>query len=478
MKKVILSVVVTIMLLSGCSIGRNQELDPYTNLEVVYDQFSYETLDLYLTCSPYVNYGLTDLEYCSEIFSRRCEEIMNTKINIHFLPPVQMYDEELKSAFDAGLPIDIFLGVDGMVYGLGEKPVEKWVDMGVAANITDLIDINYPSARINIDKYKDKVGRNGSIYGIPIVFKNTSAYGMWMSADLSKEFEKLSCFQDVLRVYEVAMNNDIPIYVDLSSIYNLWAADQGYYRDSSFIIDQYKHEVYPIEETELFPDLYDFMLAYYQYPSTKNYESIDCVKVVSYDSLRTYNDPLSQKYIRSDNNYVLRLIDIEDSYINRERVRGVIIISETSTKKERALMFLDIVYNNEELSKLLLYGVEGTSYKINDKGFLIESKVGLWGDTIANMKYDDLTYEFDLDYPRYLEVKEDDRIGNYRNSQWSIYDKLMDEELLVYNNRAYINWVDRQKKLFTENSIFEIIADLKKENPNALEDTIAKYLWD
>ena len=450
LKKIIIVLAVVTFLFSGCDgihIGSDEPVITETQKNPVYENLPRTTLDVYLSY-VYSLYGEDKLNVCMERLNEICQEDINAEVNLYAFTEIA-YDQEVRKVIDSGQPIDILMAIDGMTYGTyGDRPVDKWLEIGMAADITDLVSTYYPSGMLRIDKYKDRVIHNDRIYGIPIVLNGMEATGVWMPKKMSREIDEISNFEDVKKVIDKTIEEDLSLYISYRQLYDLWLIDQGLYPYGTFCIDMNSGNVYPVENLNL-ADFMDVARKYFSYPKAikdmKMYDQKAAgtdVHFFSYLGSRTYNS--RGYYFEKHGNIYdkdLRLINMPYSFSESERCKGAIVIAETSLNKERSLLFLDYVHQSEEASKVLIYGIEKKTYSVNESEEILWTDTGMWGEDIANMAYDDIPYHFEPDYSLYRDLTKRvsiDSAGVYRQAAARLSELLTIEQEDTFSSRAFL----------------------------------------
>ena len=492
MRKIILLILLVSLLCSCVPATDESKIEDTVEsyIENPYQDLPLDSLEVYITYSGAPGYMTQDIEYCVDELRSICMEEMNTEVNIHALPPydtkmIKGYQTQMKSIMDSGQPVDIYIAMEGLNAQNTGRTLKELIDVGLAADITNLIPAYYPEALEKIEKYSDNVTVNGIVYGIPITKRELTAYGMWIPRQLSDRIEDISNFDDVINMFDIAMADEYTVAIDPTRLSGLWAADHGFYLLDTYLIDEINNQVIPIENTDLPYDIHDVCSKLYAYPNlikmesgSQDYVEADC-QIVYYTELGTYNYSFSSQYINDSKKSVLRLVNIDDAFYEIEEYQGALVVHSGSQRKDRAIMFLDFVHGNEKASKILIYGIEGQTYTTDEEGRIVTNKVGLWGDYIANMEYDDKPYYFEVDDSLYREVLSDNRIGRYRSIDFNAFIELFDtftqEQMLTFASRSFINNKDNWEKLYTEYDAKDIVAELKEINNGKPEDVLTDY---
>jgi len=313
--------------------------------ESVFKGLPLDSLEVYITYSGAAGYKADDIEYCTNELRNLCIEEMNTEVNIHSLPPydtqmIKGYESQVKTLLNSGQQVDIYIATEGL--NVTEMTMEKQIEGGLAADITTLVNTYYKEASNSIERFYDYVSENGVVYGIPIIKKSFNAYGMWMPEKLSSQIESISSYNDVVNILNLAMEDDYSISVDPSMLQGLWAAEHGCFLFETYMIDEIKNQVIPVENTDMLYDVYEVCNKLYSYPNlikkaraSQEYTKADC-QIVYYNELGTYSYSFSSQYINNSEESVLRLINIKDAFYYVEEYRGAVVINANSQKKDRS----------------------------------------------------------------------------------------------------------------------------------------------
>lgn len=221
---------------------------------------------------------------------------------------------------------------------------------------------------------------NSKLYGIPVSDQNYHSYGIMVQKGMAEKYglniDGVRSVQDLEAAFEQVLSHEsgvIPLYV--TSSYNpvqfldwvsltlnasIPGALPAQNQTGSKIVNQYS-----APETE---ELYRLMRRYYE----KGYINPDSTDGNTSGKFFAYYTPLNpdSAYEASMNSGIeWQQIQLTAPAISAADAQECMtVIPNSSQNKDRAMMFLDLLYGEADLMNLLGYGIEGTHYVMLSDG--------------------------------------------------------------------------------------------------------------
>lgn len=314
-------------------------------------------------------------------------EITEPRIGVHVkLLPILIgdYNNTVDLMMAAGEQIDIFSYWPSYTQG---------VQKGLYADITDLIDTYAPDAVAQTgEDFMKCVTLNGRVYGLP-VDKGVALVPNWLyrtdlaeaaGIDLSN-IEKLSDYTEVFAAFKEAYPDMYPLFIaqggaGLKNTLKDYKWDRLNDETGACLIGDTADEgkVVNLYETKEFYDLVSQIRSWYEAgyispdAATTTLGDRDAVASGLYWS---YFGANAGNYFANEASqnigYEMGWLQTAQTFLGSNDAAGVVFgISSSCKNPEKALEFLNLTYSDVDVVNLIIYGIYGRDYVLNEDGFV------------------------------------------------------------------------------------------------------------
>lgn len=324
-----------------------------------------------------------DLDVVEEEINKITREKINAEVT---LKPISIADyvNKVSLSLQGGEKIDVYQSLGN--FG-------NCVSTDMCYDITDLIDSCAPGTKELLgDKFLDACKVNGKLYGIPtykpfaltpmIIYRQDIADELGIDMSTVNSVEDIT---DVLRKVKEAKPDMIPLSPVQSGVSGLemtmgdvdWLSDD-YYKPVGILMDD-DMTVQDLYSTDIFQSRCDLARTWYNEglimkdAATTTSTAAECMSsgnYFGYIAAYSYPEADTAASLQAQcGNYDIGAKMIGDAYLGTGDINAVSwMIASTTDVPEAALKFLDLTYTDKDIVNLLIYGIEGRDYVMNDDG--------------------------------------------------------------------------------------------------------------
>ena len=314
-----------------------------------------------------------------ENFNKLLKEKMNTTLTINWLSWSD-YKNKYPLLFSSGEQFD-------MVYTSNWLNLVSYAQRGAFMNLDELwptyAPINYSRSS---DAAKQQATIDGHIYVVPTLLGTYNAFGPIYRTDIMEGTEwngKMETFEDLESYCDIVKENNPEIEpLDISSYGSqwddVWMYSHGYLSSKSgtddFLFFDPKEEnpkLVTYYEEESTPEFLEMMSRWNEkgFYSKSALSDTDTTKMQNGKAaVKTHNlDNYKDLYMRNPD-WKIEYQNWRDTTMHLPYTQDSMAIPVTSENPERVLAFWDLLTTDRELYDAFFYGIEGTSYELNDEG--------------------------------------------------------------------------------------------------------------
>lgn len=324
-----------------------------------------------------------DLDVVEEEINKITREKINAEVT---LKPISIADyvNKVSLSLQGGEKIDVYQSLGN--FG-------NCVSTDMCYDITDLIDSCAPGTKELLgDKFLDACKVNGKLYGIPtykpfaltpmIIYRQDIADELGIDMSTVNSVEDIT---DVLRKVKESKPDMIPLSPVQSGVSGLemtmgdvdWLSDD-YYKPVGVLMDG-DMTVQDLYSTDIFQSRCDLARTWYNEglimkdAATTTSTAAECMSsgnYFGYIAAYSYPEADTAASLQAQcGNYDIGAKMIGDAYLGTGDINAVSwMIASTTDVPEAALKFLDLTYTDKDIVNLLIYGIEGRDYVMNDDG--------------------------------------------------------------------------------------------------------------
>lgn len=324
-----------------------------------------------------------DLDVVEEEINKITREKINAEVT---LKPISIADyvNKVSLSLQGGEKIDVYQSLGN--FG-------NCVSTDMCYDITDLIDSCAPGTKELLgDKFLDACKVNGKLYGIPtykpfaltpmIIYRQDIADELGIDMSTVNSVEDIT---DVLRKVKESKPDMIPLSPVQSGVSGLemtmgdvdWLSDD-YYKPVGILMDG-DMTVQDLYSTDIFQSRCDLARTWYNEglimkdAATTTSTAAECMSsgnYFGYIAAYSYPEADTAASLQAQcGNYDIGAKMIGDAYLGTGDINAVSwMIASTTDVPEAALKFLDLTYTDKDIVNLLIYGIEGRDYVMNDDG--------------------------------------------------------------------------------------------------------------
>ena len=371
----IMSMILVVALLGGCTNSNSDTKQEENN----YDQVVY-------AYSTFNNIPEADiLDTVEEEINKITREAINVEVE---LMPIAIadYTSSVSLSLQGGDKIDIF-----ETFGNFNTSVAS----GMAYDITDMIDTYAPEAKEIVGQdFLDATTQDGKLYGIPTykpyALTPMVIYKQEIADELNINMEEVKSAYDlteVLRKVKEAYPDITPLVpVEpgnsglLTTVGGVDYLTDDYYSPKGVMVGD-SFEVVDFYATDKFADITSLARIWHEEglilkdAATTTSTSIELMSTDNsfcYIAAYSYPPADTAALIQAQVGGIpLGAVQIGDAYLDTTSINAVSwLISSTTDVPEAALKFLNMTYSNEDVTNLLIYGIEGRDYVLSEDGYM------------------------------------------------------------------------------------------------------------
>ncbi len=345
-------------ILSGCG-KKAANVDPNETYEIVWYNLGDNT---------------KDKDLVNEEINKYLKEKINATVKIvHF--SYADYAEKMKMLLASGEVFDLCYARDFAVNANNEAylPIDELLD-SKGQGIKEVI----PEEAWNAVTY------NGNVYGVPTMKDWATQYVIGTKVQLNEkhniDLSNVKTLADMEPILETIKKNEPGIYpTDLrGNDYVKRLLPFEYIGDSvlgAFELDGDYKKVVNWIETDTAKEFFDMMHRWYQ----KGYLRPDADTATTSNDIKFYMNTLEslpyyemQSNIGKPEDKVIKFTNIGSPITTTSYVQASVqAISRTSKNPEKAMEFLNLLYTDEYLHNLYVYGIEGKHYTLDENGSVV-----------------------------------------------------------------------------------------------------------
>lgn len=371
MKKKIAALLALVMLggaLAGCGGGKqvaSSGEDPNTVPEDTYE------INWYMQGMPQ-----EDVASVEAAVNDYLKDKINATLKMHRLESSQ-YTKQLSTMIAAGEYFDIVWTTSGVLDYTSNARNGAWLALD------DYIDTYIPKTIAELGEIADNARVDGTLYALPVVKEMADSRGWTYRKDIAEKYnidmDSIKTFEDLEPVLKMVQENepDMQYPIDWGSDrtpeslmkYETIAGTAVVFYDN----DKYDGKIVNLVETPEYLEackwankLYNEGLVKRDIMTATDFEQrLKDGKTFCYvDFLK----PGKAKETSANYSFELEQSTVSDIWQDNGAGTGsMLAVSRTTKNPERVLRFLELLYNDPELSNLINYGIEGKHYtKIDD----------------------------------------------------------------------------------------------------------------
>lgn len=326
--------------------------------------------------------ALSSVEEAINVITR---EKINAEVD---LMPISIfeYSSNVSLALQGGDQIDVF-------QTLGDFNTS--VSSNMAYNLTDIIDSCAPEAKELLgDTFLQATTKDGNLYAIPTykpyALTPMVIYRQDIADELGIDMSKIESIYDLTAVLEKVKES----YPDMTPLIPVQTGDSGMGRavtDVDYLTDDMfapkgvligdDMTVTDLYSTEEFSDLCDLTRNWYNKglimkdAATTTSTATELMSSGnSFCWIASYSYPVEDTAASLEGqsgNVDLGAVQIGDAYLATDSINSVSwMVSSTSKVPEAALKFINMTFTDEDITNLLIYGIEGRDYVMDEDGYV------------------------------------------------------------------------------------------------------------
>lgn len=270
-----------------------------------------------------------------------------------------------------------------------------FMDKDAFLELTDLIDQYAPELWDAVgERFFEETYIEGELYTIPNNYTEYTTYGISYREDLRKKYDlPVPDSMENLEAYMAGVKENEP---DMQ-ILNPQCAEYLVKLDRALAYDKYGLQI-PYNDVHDIQNYWGSDQQIADYKKLKEwvdagYWPVDAIGSSSQDPLVDFESGQTalllggnnfSKYLNSKVKMAEQNPEWEIAYVDNTKFNGVtypaapyhngIAIPTNSLNPERAMMAISLLYTDEELNHLLMYGIEGEHYTIDENGYYVEAE--------------------------------------------------------------------------------------------------------
>ncbi len=307
------------------------------------------------------------------------KEKLNATLTINWIPWSD-YINKYPLLFSSGEQFDL-------AYCATWLNFSQLAQKGAFMNLDELWPEYAPTNWANTaDSAKQQATVDGHLYCVPTQLATYRAFGPMYRTDIMEGTDwdgVMETFEDVEEYCDIVKETHpelqpIDIYSAGPEWDGTWMLNKGYLPAKGSTNDflwfnpsEENPSVITYYEAEETPEFLEMMTRWNEkgFFTKSALSDTDSTKLQNgLAAMKTHNlDTFSGQYILHPE-YQLEYADLASGSAHLPFTQDCMTISNTSQNPERALMFWDLLTSDQELYDAFMYGIEGTSYELNDEG--------------------------------------------------------------------------------------------------------------
>lgn len=327
-----------------------------------------------------------DLDEVEEAINEITREKIGAEITLMPIP-IAEYSSKVNLALQGGEKIDVF-------ESLGD--FNSYVSNDMCYDITDLID-EYAAGTKELvgEEWLNACTSNGSIYGIPtmkpVAITPMFIYRQDIADELGIDMSNVNSIYDVTEVLE-KVKAEKPEMTPLTAVQTGEIGLSTNYGEVDFLNDdRYKPigvlegdslEVTDLYSTDTFYDLCKLVRGWYNdglvmkdaaTTTSAAAETMSAGNSFGYIAAYSYPEEDTALSLEAQcGGYDLGAKIIGDAYLSTGDLNAVsFMVASTTDVPEASLKFLDLTYTDKDIVNLLIYGIEGRDYVMQEDGSVV-----------------------------------------------------------------------------------------------------------
>lgn len=334
-----------------------------------------------------------DIDMVLEKFNELAKRDLNCTVEIEWV---------IWGDFSAKYPMLLSIGENiDLIYAANWLDFYENAQCGAFSPLEELLETYAPkSCAALTDTAREQATVNGHLYALPANYTNYNVLGAIVRGDLMEKYQikEIDSFEDYLNFCEVITEKEGMDPTGMCSMntdmINLYLMEKGYYPVDGSILCPYwinlNDEEYHVYFQSECPEAEDYLRRAKEWYekgywtsnvlSSKDETLLDSGLAAS--RIHNYKAYLGEYGVNLDWN--LQYYNLANPIVRQTALQDAMAIPASSGKKERAMMLLERLRNDEEYYMLLTYGIEGYHYQ--KEGRKIEflnndygNEPGTWG---------------------------------------------------------------------------------------------------
>jgi len=333
-----------------------------------------------------------DMELVEEEISRLAQEKLNTTVSI--LPiSIGSYDQQMNLMTSSGEKLDLLF-----TFGISSKYATDALS-GKLVPMDDLLTQHGQGIveAIGAD-YMESARVAGQIYGVPTLHSYASQPAIFMRKDLidkhNIDVSSIHSLEDLDNIFQIIKDNEPGVAPLASGLSRTMEFYRSYDKlgDGYGVLPGFDNELQIINwyESEEYAELLKVMRRWFESgyvnkdAATTQVTQADLLKANKAFSYITMNKPeiRAQEERLIGKELVVVNLDIDAYAVTTDVITGLWGIAQQAENPERVMMFLELMYTDEELVNTLIWGIEGKHYvKVSDN--VIKYPEGVDGSNVS-----------------------------------------------------------------------------------------------
>lgn len=334
-----------------------------------------------------------DIDMVMEKFNELTKRDLNCTVQIEWV---------IWGDFSTKYPMLLSIGENiDLIYAANWLDFYENAQCGAFAPLEELLETYAPKSFAALtDAAREQATVNGHLYALPANYTNYNVLGVIARGDLMEKYQikEINSFESYLDFCEVIVENEGMDPTGMCSMntdmINLYLMEKGYYPVDGSILCPYwinlKDEEYHVYFQSECPEAEDYLRRAKEWYekgywtsnvlSSKDETLLDSGLAAS--RIHNYKAYLGEYGVNLD--WDLQYYNLAKPIVRQTALQDAMAIPASSGKKERAMMLLERLRNDEEYYMLLAYGIEGYHYQ--KEGRKIEflnndygNEPGTWG---------------------------------------------------------------------------------------------------
>lgn len=410
-----------------------------------------------------------DIDMVMEKFNELTKRDLNCTVQIKWV---------VWGDFETKYPMLLSIGENiDLIYAANWLGFYENAQRGAFAPLEELLETYAPeSYEALTDEVRELATVNGHLYALPANYTNYNLLGVIVRGDLMEKYqiEAIETFEDYLEFCEVMAEEEGIDPTGMCSMntdmINLYLMEKGYYPVDGSTLCPYwinlKDKDYQVYFQSECPGAEEFLKnakTWYEkgYWTSNVLVSKDETLLdsgLAASRIHNYDAYLGEYGMHLD--WDLQYYNLADPIVRQTVLQDAMAIPATSGKKERAMMLLEKLRNDEEYYMLLTYGIEGYHYR--KEGRKIEflngdygNEPGTWGFREEKFKcWDSVLPEEVIGLGEEFEENAvDTQLVNFDLDLSTIHAEYtaIKEVMSVYYNPLKLGYIDYEEGLHTLN---------------------------